>query len=95
MTDEKGRLIWISAARPGRTHDITAARRDHILEHLRAAGLGALADLGFLGLDDDSDAPVVVTGYKATRARKLPQARRRPTASRPPHAPPSNTASPT
>jgi hypothetical protein len=71
LTDEKGRLIWISAARPGRTHDITAARRDHILTHLRAAGLGALADLGFLGLDDDGDDPVVVTGFKATRARKL------------------------
>ncbi|WP_234439516.1 MULTISPECIES: transposase family protein [Streptomyces] len=71
LTDEKGRLIWISAARPGRTHDITAARRDHLLAHLRAAGLGALADLGFLGLDDDTDNPVVVTGFKATRARKL------------------------
>ncbi|MFJ2864387.1 transposase family protein [Kitasatospora sp. NPDC087314] len=67
LTDEKGRLVWISAARPGRTHDITAARRDH----LRDAGLGALADPGFLGLDDDPDDPVVVTGFKATRARKL------------------------
>lgn len=36
-----------------------------------AAGLGAVADLGFLGLDDDPDDPVVVTGFKATRARKL------------------------
>ncbi|MFI9310950.1 transposase family protein [Streptomyces triculaminicus] len=71
LTDEMGRLIWISAARPARTHDVTAARRDHILDHLRAAGLGALADLGFLGLDDDDDQPAVVTGYKATRARKL------------------------
>ncbi|WP_405576400.1 transposase family protein [Streptomyces sp. NBC_01092] len=71
LTDERGRMIWISAARPGRTHDITAARRDRILSHLRAAGLGALADLGFLGLDDDPDDPVVVTGFKATRARKL------------------------
>ncbi|MGW4984103.1 transposase family protein [Streptomyces mirabilis] len=71
LTDEKGRPIWISAARPGRTHDITAARRDHLLAHLRAAGLGALADLGFLGLDDDPDDPVVVTGFKATRYRKL------------------------
>ncbi|WP_225102464.1 transposase family protein [Streptomyces sp. CoH27] len=76
LTDEKGRLICISAARPGRTHDITAARRDHILTHLRAVGLGALADLGFLGLDDDADAPVVVTGFKATRARKLTPAER-------------------
>ncbi|MDG9728662.1 transposase family protein [Streptomyces sp. DH41] len=25
LTDENGRLIWISAARSGRTHDITAA----------------------------------------------------------------------
>ncbi|GAA1162727.1 hypothetical protein F4556_000470 [Kitasatospora gansuensis] len=71
LTDEKGRLIRISAARPGRTHDITAARRDHLPAHLRAAGLGALADLGFLGLDDDPDNPVGVTGFKATRARKL------------------------
>jgi hypothetical protein len=71
LTDERGRLIWISAARPGRTHDITAARHDHIVDHLKAAGLGALADLGFLGLDPDGDDQVVVTGYRATRARKL------------------------
>ncbi|MER5279943.1 transposase family protein [Streptomyces sp. NPDC002809] len=77
LTDENGRLIRISTAHPGRTHDITAARRDHILTPLRAAGLGALADLGFLGLtddsddSDDSDDPVIVIGYKATRARKL------------------------
>ncbi|WP_393072917.1 transposase family protein [Streptomyces sp. LN704] len=69
VTDEKGRLIWVSAARPGRTHDITAARPDHLPARLRAAGLGALADLGFLGLDDDPDNPVVVTGFKAARAR--------------------------
>ncbi|SFH06187.1 transposase family protein [Streptomyces mirabilis] len=64
-------MIWISAARPCRTHDITAARRDHLLAHLRAAGLGALADLGFIGLNDDQNDPVVVTGFKATRAAKL------------------------
>ncbi|MEU5485188.1 transposase family protein [Streptomyces mirabilis] len=61
----------MSGPRPGRTHDITAARHDHIVEHLKAAGLGALADLGFLGLDKDCNNQVVVTGYKATRARKL------------------------
>jgi hypothetical protein len=71
LTDENGRLIWISAARPGRTHDNTAARHDHILAHLRAAGLGALADLGFRGLDNDILDPVVVTGYIATRTHKL------------------------
>lgn len=34
-------------------------------------GLGAPAYLGFLGLDDDGDDPVVVTGFKVTRARRL------------------------
>ncbi|MFH8336336.1 transposase family protein [Streptomyces sp. AM6-12] len=71
LTDENGRLIWISAARPGRTHDNTAARHDHILTHLRAAGLGALADLGFRGLDNDILAPVIVTGYTASRTHRL------------------------
>jgi len=71
LTDERGRLIWISAARRGSTHDITAARHDHVVAHLREAGLGALADLGFVGLDDDPENPVVITGYKATRKRKL------------------------
>ncbi|WP_279329780.1 transposase family protein [Streptomyces sp. OS603R] len=71
LTDENGRLIWISAARPGRTHDNTAARHDHILAHLRAAGLGALADLGFRGLGNDILDPVIVTGYTASRTHKL------------------------
>jgi hypothetical protein len=71
LTDEKGRLIWISAARPGRTHDITAARQDHVLAHLRAADLGALANLGFRGLDNDVRDPVIVTGFTATRTHKL------------------------
>ncbi|PSJ30684.1 IS5/IS1182 family transposase [Streptosporangium nondiastaticum] len=71
LTDERGRLIWISAARPGRTHDITAARHDHILAHLRAAGLSALADLGFRGLDNDVLDPVIVTGFHASRTHKL------------------------
>ncbi|MFI9631006.1 transposase family protein [Streptomyces sp. NPDC052042] len=71
LTDENGRLIWISAARPRRTHDNTAARHDHILAHVHAAGLGALADLGFRGLDNGIPDPVIVTGYIATRTHKL------------------------
>ncbi|MEV7020419.1 transposase family protein [Streptomyces sp. NPDC093991] len=71
LTDENGRLIWISAARPGSTHDNTAARHDHVLAHLRAAGLGALADLGFRGLDNNVLDPVIVTGFHASRTHKL------------------------
>jgi hypothetical protein len=74
LTDEKGNLIWISAAKPGRSSEITAARHNKITGHLREAGLGALADLGFVGLDDVSDDPVIITGRKATRNHRLTSA---------------------
>ncbi|WP_327690779.1 hypothetical protein OG870_07365 [Streptomyces sp. NBC_00461] len=48
LTDEKGNLIWISAAKPGRSSEITTARRNKITGHLQEVGLGALADLGFV-----------------------------------------------
>ncbi|MDF3294349.1 transposase family protein [Streptomyces sp. RB6PN23] len=73
LTDDRGRLVWISAARPGRTSEITVCRHDKLTTRLRAAGLGAIADLGFVGLDDsgpDAD-PAVITGYKAARNRPL------------------------
>jgi hypothetical protein len=76
LTDEKGNLIWISSARRGAASEITAARHDHLADRLRAAGLGALADLGFTGLDPGPEDPVVITGYKATAARKLTSAQR-------------------
>ncbi|MDQ0772905.1 hypothetical protein QF026_001371 [Streptomyces aurantiacus] len=64
LTDDRGRLLWISAARPGRSSEITTARYNHLVERLRATELGAIGDLGFVGLDDDPDNPVVITGYK-------------------------------
>jgi hypothetical protein len=73
LTDDRGRLLWVSAARPGRTSEITACRHDHRTDRLREAGLGAIADLGFVGLDDsspDTD-PAVITGYTAARNRPL------------------------
>ncbi|WP_308370808.1 transposase family protein [Streptomyces sp. MAR25Y5] len=85
LTDENGRLIWISADRPGRIHEITAARHDRFPTHLRAAGLGALADLGFRGLDNDVRDPVIVTGFTAGRRHPQHYSRYRP---RPPHHPP-------
>ncbi|WP_234355907.1 hypothetical protein [Kitasatospora aureofaciens] len=45
-------MVWVSAVRPGRTSEITACRHDRLTVHLRAAGLGVIADLGFVGLDD-------------------------------------------
>jgi hypothetical protein len=76
LTDQAGNLIWISSARRGAASEITAARHDHLAGRLRTAGLGALADLGFTGLDPDPEDPVIITGYKATRTRKTTPAQR-------------------
>ncbi|MGW1491734.1 transposase family protein [Streptomyces sp. NPDC002402] len=76
LTDEKGNLLWISAARPGRSSEVTTARHNKITARLREAGIGALADLGFTGLDDNPDDPVIVTGRRATRGHPLTEARK-------------------
>jgi hypothetical protein len=65
------RICERMALTKGAVSEITSARHDKIYAHLRAADLGALADLGFVGLDDDPDDPVIVTGYKRTRQKKL------------------------
>ena len=67
-----GELLWVSGVLPGRTVDITAARRfkiaDKVLEFL-----GLLADLGYIGLHPDVIIglhPDVITGYKRKRGEK-------------------------
>ncbi|MEV8535839.1 transposase family protein [Streptomyces sp. NPDC051211] len=79
LTDERGRLLGVSAVRPDRTSEITACRHDKLTAHLRAAGLGAIAAFGFVGLDDsgpDAD-PAVITGYKAAGNRPLTRSQKR------------------
>jgi hypothetical protein len=53
LTDEDGRLLWVSAALPGRTADITAARRLRIRERLHDHGLSPAGDKGFHGWHKD------------------------------------------
>src|SRR6266545_4452109 len=66
-----GELLWVSGVLPGRTVDITAARRFGIAEKVLAF-LGLLADLGYIGLH-----PQVITGYKRKRGEKtLPEAKK-------------------
>ncbi|WP_345006435.1 transposase family protein [Streptosporangium album] len=76
LTDTRGNLLWVSAVRPGRASEITTARHNRLTARLREAGLGAIADLGFVGLDDDDDNPVIITGRKATRGRPLTPAQK-------------------
>jgi hypothetical protein len=58
-----GTLLWASAALPGKTTDITAARR-HKLDQKVGRLIGLLADLGYLGLAE------VLTGYRRKRGEK-------------------------
>ncbi|MFJ9589600.1 transposase family protein [Streptomyces acidicola] len=76
LTDDKGRLLWISAARPGCSSEITTVRYNKLVEQLPAHELGAIGDLGFVGLDTDPDDPVVITGHKATRTKPLTSAKK-------------------
>jgi hypothetical protein len=55
----------ISSARRGAASEITAARHDHLAGRL----LGAIADLGFTGLDPDPDDPVITEGWPARTRR--------------------------
>ncbi|WP_232544713.1 transposase family protein [Streptomyces buecherae] len=101
LTDERARLSWISAARPGHTHNDIAAR-DHVLARLRTAGLQALADLGFRRLGNDVLDPVIVTGFHTSRTHKLtpgeetakPRPRRRTGTGRARLRPPQELAGP-
>ncbi|MFI0730359.1 transposase family protein [Streptomyces sp. NPDC021225] len=95
LTDERGNLLWISAAKPGRSSEITTARHNKITTRLREAGLGALADLGFIGLDDDPDDPVIITGRRATHGQPLTAAQKEANRLITANARRTSTASPT
>ncbi|MFJ3778931.1 transposase family protein [Streptomyces sp. NPDC090075] len=75
LINDKGRLLWLSAARPGRSSEITIARHNQLVERLWAVELGDIGDLGFVHLDDALENPVVITGCKATRTKPLIRAK--------------------
>ncbi|WP_190820823.1 transposase family protein [Saccharopolyspora pogona] len=76
LTDHKGNLLWFSAAKPGRASEVTTARHNNITTALRDAELGAMCDLGFTGLEDDPDEPVIIIGRRAARAHPLTDAQK-------------------
>ncbi|GAA2508828.1 hypothetical protein GCM10010406_51660 [Streptomyces thermolineatus] len=45
ITDPSGRLLWLSPALPGRTHDLTAARAHRIIRICERQGVPVLADM--------------------------------------------------
>ncbi|MFB9691400.1 transposase family protein [Amycolatopsis plumensis] len=86
LTDETGRILWVSATLPGRTADITAARRLRLRERLHAHDLTPAADKGFHGWHKDvrdtrtchrcggACEQIVLTPYKAEANRPLTKA---------------------
>ena len=95
LTDEAGNLIWISPAHRGAASEITAARHDRITARLRAAGLGALADLGFTGLDPTPPTPSSSPGTNPPGPARPHPPSGKLTRPCPPPARPSSTASAT
>ena len=49
VTDPAGQLLWISPARPGRSHDLTAARAHRIIHICERQGVPILADRAYIG----------------------------------------------
>ena len=90
LTDEDGRLLWVSAVLPGKTADITAARTLRIRDRLHAHDLTPAGDKGFHGwhkdVRDTHDCPdcgggqceqVVLTPYKAQANHPLTDAQKK------------------
>ncbi|MFF9158243.1 transposase family protein [Streptomyces sp. NPDC014846] len=49
VADPTGKLLWLSPALPGRTHDLTAARTHHIIRICERQGVPVLADRAYIG----------------------------------------------
>ncbi|WP_327399705.1 transposase [Streptomyces sp. NBC_01288] len=66
VTDPGGRLLWLSPALPGRSHDLTAARTHRIIRICERQGVPILADLAYQG-----GGPWVSTGIKRKPLQEL------------------------
>jgi hypothetical protein len=61
-----GRLLWLSPALPGRSHDLTAARTHRIIRICERQDVPTLADLAYQG-----GGPWPTTGIKRRPLREL------------------------
>ncbi len=66
VTDPDGRLLWLSPALPGRSHDLTAAGTHRIIHICERQGVPILADLAYQG-----GGPWLTTGIKRRPLQEL------------------------
>ena len=69
IADPAGRLLRISPALPGRTHDLTAARTHRIIRIRERQGVPVLADRAYIG----------PSSWVTTPIRRLPHQELNPT----------------
>jgi DDE superfamily endonuclease len=72
LTDQHGRLLWISAAQPARLHETTHAKRLHLPARLRRHDLAIIVDRCHTRLDDQPHThPTVIAGRRGSRNHTL------------------------
>ncbi|RZU14400.1 DDE superfamily endonuclease [Streptomyces sp. BK239] len=89
VTDPGGRLLWLSPALPGRTHDLTAARTHRIIRICERQGVPIVSDLAYQG-----GGPWLTTGIKRRPLQELTPTEKTRNRALPRHGHPSNAASP-
>jgi DDE superfamily endonuclease/Helix-turn-helix of DDE superfamily endonuclease len=75
--DEDGRVVDVAPSRPGRWADLKVFRRSGLAGKLIRARVGALGDLGYVGLDGVSPRLHGATPRRKPRGRERPAADRR------------------
>lgn len=74
--DEDGRVVDVGPTRPGPMADLTVFRRSGLAGRLARAGVGALGDLAYVGIDG------AVRGLRGATPRRKPRGKPRPAADR-------------
>src|SRR5262249_58918212 len=88
---EGGRVVDVAESRPGRWADLKVFRRSGLLGKLARAKVGALGDLGYVGIGGLS------RRLRGATPRRKPRGRERPAAGPPPNravAPPRRPRAP-
>jgi len=75
--DEGGRIVDVAETRPGRWADLKVFRRSGLAGKLIRAKVGALGDLGYVGLDGVSPRLTAATPRRKPRGRERPAEDRR------------------
>jgi DDE superfamily endonuclease/Helix-turn-helix of DDE superfamily endonuclease len=75
--DEDGRVVDVAESRPGRWADLKVFRRSGLVGKLLRAGVGALGDLGYVGIDGVSPRLAGATPRSKPRGKERPAEDRR------------------